>query len=268
MSIELPTEVTPPELESPRSLILFGLPKCGKTTAVAQLPNNLIVDAERGSGFTAAKKILPPEDTKPVVLFRWMTEVAKTIRENNRPYDFVTVDTVSYLDEMSEWVGTFNYMQTTQGKKFNRWTEHNAPKPEMAGQLIPWGHPEYESVHSIGEGYGYRHSRKAMTDLLDQYRNLGRICTIFVCHVADKYVVSKLLNTEVRSMDLALTGKVKAIYSRDVDAIGYVWNKDGKIHISFKGDENRIGGMRGVEGLQGYEGPLDWSLIFHLEDDK
>ena len=263
--IELPKEVTGPEREVPASMILFGLPKSGKTTAVATLPNSLIIDTERGSKYVTGRKISPSEDTKPVALFRWVSEVAKSIKEQGRPYDFVAIDTASYLDEMSEWVGTYNYMKTNQGKTFNRYTQNNSPKPELIGSMIPFDDPLYDSVHSIGEGYGYRHSRKAMTDLLDECKSLGKICTIFICHVKDKYVISKQSNTEVRTMDLSLTGKVKDIYARDVDAIGYLWTKNGKTQISFKGNEDRIGGIRGSNGLQGYEGDLNWNQIFKLD---
>lgn len=266
MSIELPKEIMAPERLVPSSMIIFGLPKSGKTTAISQLPNCLIIDTEQGSKYVSAMKVSPPEDTKPVALFNWVADVAKSIKEAGKPYDFVAVDTSSYLDEMSEWKGTFDYMATPQGKTFNRYTQRNAPQPELIGHKIPFDSPEYESVHSIGEGYGYRHSRKAMTDILDQCKNLGKICTIFVCHVKDKFVVNKLNNTEVRSMDLSLTGKVKEIYARDIDAIGYLFFKDGQAHISFRGNEERIGGMRGTTGLQGYEGPLNWSKIFNLEE--
>ena len=43
MSI-LPTVKTEIKSQDPKNLILFGLPKVGKTTALAELPNCLIVD--------------------------------------------------------------------------------------------------------------------------------------------------------------------------------------------------------------------------------
>jgi len=255
LKIELPTTPIKPTKVVPSSLIIFGLPKCGKTTALSQLPNNLIIDVERGSDFIEGLKIQPPKDVKPVSLFKWLREVAKEIKNQGRPYDFVSIDTTSYLDEISEWVGTYNYMQTVQGKKFNR----------RDGVTLKPDDPEYESVHTLAEGYGYRYSRAAMTNLFDEIKDLGKICTIFVCHVKDKFVVSKQSNTEVRAMDLSLTGKVRDIYTRDVDAIGYIWNKEGKVNISFRGNEDKIGGMRGDEHIQGYEGILDWNMIFQLD---
>lgn len=264
MNIELPKTVVKAEKEVPASMIIFGLPKCGKTTALSQLPNCLIIDVEKGSGYVDALKLQPGKDIKPVALFKWLKEVAASIKLAGRPYDFVAIDTMSYLDELSEWVGTYNYMNSTQGKAFNRWKKENAPSDDVIGKMIPYGDSNYESVHTIGEGYGYRYSRQVMTEILDVCKDLGRISTIFVCHVKDKFVISKQNNSEVRSMDLSLTGKVRDIYARDIDAIGYIWNKDGEVNISFKGNEDKLGGMRGNKHIQGYEGVLDWKKIYKI----
>jgi hypothetical protein len=52
-AIVLPTEVAPPLRIIPENLIIFGLPKCGKTTELAKLPNHLLIDVERGSKYVA-----------------------------------------------------------------------------------------------------------------------------------------------------------------------------------------------------------------------
>jgi hypothetical protein len=266
-SIVLPTDVLPPLREVPENLILFGLPKCGKTTILAELPNSLFIDAEKGSGFVACRRVQPPENLGPVAIFNWVRQVAAEIKKAGHPYDFVIVETISYLDELSEWVGTYNYMHSKQGASFNRYPDkledRKTPHPK-AGEMLPRNHPDYESVHDMGKGYGYRYSRAAMTQLYDELKGLGRICTIFTCHTAEKQIVSKITNTEVTTTDLSLTGKVKNIYSRDVDAIAYVYNKGGQMYISFKGNEEKVGGMRGATHLRGYEGPLDWAQIFKL----
>ncbi len=254
-TITLPTTIQEPTQEVPGSLIVFGLPKCGKTTAISQLPNCLIIDVERGSGFVHCMRMQPDKDIKPVALFRWIKEVAKAVREAGRPYDYVAIDTTSFLDDASEWVGTYNYMNSPQGKKFNR---------DAGGMKLKREDSGYQSVHTLPDGNGYRWSREAMQDLFNDLKDLGRICTIFVCHVKDKFVVAKQANTEVRSLDIALTGKVKDIFSRWVDAIAYVYNKDGELQVSFKGNEDKLGGMRGATHLRGYEGILDWKQIFKL----
>lgn len=256
--LELPTEPQEPLKDVPSSMIMFGLPKCGKTTILSKLPGLLDIDVERGSDFVKIMRLQPPKDAKPVAIFNWIKKVSQSIKEAGRPYDFVAIETASFLDELSEWVGTWRYMNSIQGKSFNR------VDGKKDGVMLKPTDPDYESVHTLPDGNGYRYSRAVMTELFDMTKDLGKICTIYVCHVTDKYIVSKLTNTEVRAIDLSLTGKVKHIYSRDVDAIGYVWNKDGKINISFKGNEEKLGGMRGNNHIQGYEGPLDWDLIFKL----
>ncbi len=255
LEIELPKIASNPTKTVPSSLILFGLPKSGKTTILSELPNFLNIDVEKGSDFIKTMRLQPPKDLGPVGVYNWLKAVVKKIKEDEYPYDFVGIDTISHLDELSEWIGTYNYMHSVQGKKFNR----------VDGKMLEPDDPDYESVHTLPDGNGYRYSRKVMTEIFDMCKDLGRICTIFVCHVTDKYVLSKQTNTEVRSMDLSLTGKVRNIYSRDVDAIGYIYNKNGEVQISFKGNEEKLGGMRGNKHIQGYEGKLDWNQIFQLD---
>lgn len=55
--IVLPTQRIQAVSENPKYLILYGLPKAGKTSAVAQLDNNLIIDLEGGSTFVDAMSI-------------------------------------------------------------------------------------------------------------------------------------------------------------------------------------------------------------------
>ncbi len=252
----LPTKKEAPLKEVPGSMILFGLPKAGKTTALAELPNCLNIDIEKGSGFVDAMRIQPPDDLGPVGIYNWLKKVAKSIKENRRPYDFLAIETVSYLDELAEWIGTYIYMNSVQGKKFNR---------DDKGDMLTPDNPDYRSVHTLPDGAGYRYSRNVMTEIFDLFKDLAKICTIFVCHVTDKFVLSKATNKEVRAIDLSLTGKVRNIYSRDVDAIAYVYQRSGKLNISFKGDEERVGGIRGSQHLQGFEGDLNWKEIFKLK---
>ena len=47
----LPTTKTVKKTDNPKNLIMFGLPKVGKTTALAQLPDCLIVDLENGTDY-------------------------------------------------------------------------------------------------------------------------------------------------------------------------------------------------------------------------
>lgn len=257
--IELPKQETKAERVNPYNMVIYGLPKSGKTTAVVELPNHLLIDYEEGSKFVNGVKIAPPEGLGPVAKFKWLKDVAAEIRAAGKPYDYVIIDTFSQIDEDSEFTGTFRYMNSVQGKGFNR--------ADKGGVMLKPDDPNYSSVHTLPEGFGYRWSRSEITDMYQTLSGLGKICTIFITHVADKFLASKSSNTEVVTRTLALTGKVKDIIARKVDCIGYLYNEDGKTMISFKGNEDRIGGIR-AKHVVGYEGPLDWSKIFITEEKE
>lgn len=267
--IVLPTESRPRIADVPRHMIIYGKPKCGKTTAVMQLPNVLLIDIEDGSAFVSGKIMTPPKGLGPASRYKWLKEVAKTIKEADKPYDFVVIDTLSQLDSESEWTGTRSYMASVSGKKFNRHLDKNENLILKDGKPIEYKptEPEYESVHSLAHGYGYRWSREAMMNIIDILKDCGKICTIFICHVTDKMIGEKN-GEQVMVKDLALTGKLQSWVPRHLDCIANVWNEEGKFMISFDGNEDRIGGMRGTSHLQGYKGPLDWSQVFKLKESK
>lgn len=251
--IKLPAKVKSEVSKNPSSMIIYGLPKSGKTTALSQLENCLIIDAEEGTKFVEGSYVIQiPEELGPVAKFNWLKDLARTIKKEGRPYDYVVIDTLSELDVLAEWVGTFNYMNSTQGKKFNR--------DERTGETYKPNNPNYESVLSLAQGYGYRYTREAILDIFNELKNLGSVCTIFVCHVTDK-MISKNGSSEVMVKDLALVGKTKDILPRTVDAIANLYNEDGETMISFVGSENKVGGVR-AKHLIGYQGKLDWNKIF------
>lgn len=250
--IVLPKEVKSESAVNADSMVIYGLPKSGKTTALSKLDNGLIIDTEKGTRFIEGTYVMSlPEDKGPVGKWQWMKEVAAEIRRQGRPYKYVSIDTLTEIDSLSEWQGTWLYMNSTQGKTFNR---------DQNGKMLKFDDASYESVHSLPNGNGYQYSRSAMIDMLNTLKGLGSVCTIFTCHTLDKMIAKKDVG-EVMVKDLSLTGKVKDIVSRNVDAIGHLYNDDGEIKISFVGSENKVGGIR-AKHLIGYDGPLQWDKIF------
>lgn len=261
--IELPEEETEAELVNPSTMGLFGLPKSGKTTAVLSLPGCLDVSVERkGVAFAKGTKLQIPDGLNPLEKGRWLKAAIKKIKAE-RKYKYVAYDTLTEIDMWCEWLGTERYMNSTAGKAFNRYNKTDQPNDSaLWGKKLPFGHPDYQSVHELGNGYGYRYSRAEALDLFHEMADSGTICTIYVLHVADKQTVKIGTTDEVVTRNIALTGLVKDLVSRQLDAIAYLYNEDGKTMISFKGNEDRIGGMRGATHLRGYQGELDWSKIF------
>lgn len=95
MSIVLPTQIVPAETQDPKNLILFGLPKVGKTTVLSTLPNNLLLDFEKGATYISALKV-------SINSFAELKEVCKAIKEAKCPYKYITIDTITAVEEMAK----------------------------------------------------------------------------------------------------------------------------------------------------------------------
>ena len=93
MSI-LPTVKTEIKSQDPKNLILFGLPKVGKTTALAELPNCLIVDLENGSQYVSGFTV---KASTYIDLYK----IAKALKEEDHNFKFVVLDTVTALEEIA-----------------------------------------------------------------------------------------------------------------------------------------------------------------------
>ena len=255
----LPTKPHEPEVNI-NTCILFGKEKCGKTTALSQLEDCLIIDTERGSNKVKAMSMQVPEGLGPVGKMNWLRKLADKLVEGGKKYDYVAIDTFTEVNEWAEWSGTYRYMNSPQGKSFNRVKDKHG-NPIRGGDFIDPSSDEYQSVHTLPEGYGYRWSRDEVMDIFNRFQNVARKCVFFVCHVEDKYIANKDTTDLVIPKQLALTGKIRDILPRKVDAIGYVYNDKGTLKVNFTGTEERVGGTR-AQHLRGYNDVLDWKKIF------
>lgn len=276
-----------PKRVIPDTLLFSAKPKIGKTTQISKLKNNLIISLEvNGTDFlpkeidtidcsqilSASKgdiTALLTKDIKtkaldlagisnPADRIKALRLILRALVSLGKPYDFVSIDTITQADIDAEWAGTEEYMDSLQGKSFNR--EQIQGKPSTSWPRLTYGDTGYQSVIEIGQN-GWRWSRGVMVDLLTLSREAAKICTIYVSHIKDK-LLSKGDKGEVFVKDIALTGAVADIYARNVSAIGSVWmdyDKE-KLMISFKGNEEKTGGNRGEIGS--YEGEFDWEKIF------
>jgi hypothetical protein len=257
--IELPTQPHKPKV-NPQSMIIVGKEKSGKTTALAKLPNCLIIDTEKGSEMVEAVALHVPQNVGPVGKMNWLKKLAKQLKEHPHNYKYIALDTFTEVDEWSEWSGTWRYMQSPQGKSFNREKNEKGQVISKDAYIDP-DSDEYQSVHTLAEGYGYRWSRQEVMDVFDLFMTIPGIeCVIFVCHIEDKYLAQNDA-TAVKEEQLALTGKIKKMLPRKVDAIGYIYNDKGTIKITFSTNEEKIGGTR-AQHLKGFNGPLDWTKVF------
>jgi predicted kinase len=97
--ITLPKEKSQPKVNNPKFLILFGRPKAGKSTLMASLENNLIIDLENGY------QALPSLNVQARSISDF-GDIANAIREEMKnnggkyPYKYITIDNATRLEEM------------------------------------------------------------------------------------------------------------------------------------------------------------------------
>ena len=101
----LPTQKIAVVRNNPKRLVIYSKPKVGKTTALSMLENNLILDFENGSDYVEALKIKIPN-------LAYLKEVGAEIIKAERPYKYITIDTVTALQDMCLSLAKKLYMET------------------------------------------------------------------------------------------------------------------------------------------------------------
>ena len=212
MSLVLPTSKIPAVSVNPKFLIIYGRPKAGKTSALAQLESNLIIDLEGGSQFIDAMAVQARSVNE-------LGEIAQAIRAKNKEvghnfYKHITIDNATRLEEICLSYAKLLYMQTPMGKIYKG-----------------------DDVRTLPNGSGYMYIRQAVRKVIDMFKDL---CDEFILvgHVKDVQIEQN--GEELSEMALDLVGKLSAIVCGEADAVGYLYRKGNETHISFKGGDGTI----------------------------
>ena len=211
MGIVLPTAKVKGSRVNPKRIVIYSKPKTGKTTAYAGLDNNLILDLENGADYVDALKV-------KISNLQELLDAGKAIKEAGKPYDYVTIDTVTALEEMIMPLAIKLYRETSMGKNFDGATVANLPN-----------------------GAGYLYIRQAFFQVLDFIDTLAPTI-ILSGHIKDKQVDDK--GELVMSANIDLTGKIKSMICAQADAIGYMFRKGNKTILSFKTNDEVTCGAR------------------------
>lgn len=205
----LPTEKTKKKTDNPKNLILFGLPKVGKTTVLSRLPKCLILDFEEGTDYVEAYSI-------KISNYKQLFAVAKELKESPGQFDFVAFDTTTALEDIALPYANKLYRDTPMGKNFE----------------------EGESVLKLPNGAGYQYLREAMQKMIGWFEKVVPN-VILIGHVKDKALNEN--GTELNVKDLDLTGKIGRILSAASDAICYVYRDPdtGNLMANF-GDSSSV----------------------------
>ena len=201
------------------------------------LEKSLILDFEDGSAYMKGYKmhvigLNPPfagEDEavktkrladKKYYLSEIIIDLKKAKAETGVfPFKYVTIDTLTKMENYCENYATSLYMFTTlQGKTFNRDRNDNI-KPES----------QWESVISLGIG-GYVHLRLAFQFWLNALDEIADH-VILIGHTKDKNVNIDSKNVTVDDIDL--TGKIRGITASACCAIGTLYRKKNQTILSF-----------------------------------
>ena len=211
MSIVLPTKKVKAERVNPKRIVIYSKPKTGKTTAYAGLEDNLIIDLENGADYVEALKV-------KVSSLQELLDTGKAIKAASNPYKYITIDTVTALEDMIMPLAIKLYRQTPMGKNYDG-----------------------DNVTTLPNGAGYLYIRQAFFQVLDFIDTLAPTI-ILSGHIKDKVVDDK--GEMVMSANIDLTGKIKSLICANADAIGYMYRKGNKTILSFKTNEEVTCGAR------------------------
>ena len=211
MSIVLPTKKVKAERVNPKRIVIYSKPKTGKTTAYAGLEDNLIIDLENGADYVEALKV-------KVSSLQELLDTGKAIKAASNPYKYITIDTVTALEDMIMPLAIKLYRQTPMGKNYDG-----------------------DNVTTLPNGAGYLYIRQAFFQVLDFIDTLAPTI-ILSGHIKDKVVDDK--GEMVMSANIDLTGKIKSLICANADAIGYMYRKGNQTILSFKTNEEVTCGAR------------------------
>ena len=231
--IELPTERSVVDNYNPKLLVIFGKPKSGKSSFVAAIDDNLIIDLEDGYRALSVMKVQARtardlQEIKAAIL-------AKGKELKRAPYRFITIDNATRLEEMSVPLAAELYRATPMGAGWGMTDAKGMPvKDPKTGKVML--DPKAD-VRQLANGAGWLYMRKAMRQLVDMFKPLCE-SLILVTHVKDKQI--KKNGEEMSEMAVDLAGKTGDIICGEADAVGYLYREGNKTYLSFEGGDNTI----------------------------
>ena len=232
--IELPTERSVVTNYNPKLLIIMGKPKQGKSSFVAAIDDNLIIDLEDGYRALSVMKV-QARTAKDMQEIR-NAIIAKGKELHKAPYKYITIDNATRLEEMSVTLAAELYRATPMGSNWGYVVDQKGMvvKDPKTGKLMI--DPKAD-VRQLANGAGWLYMRKAIRQLIDMFKPLCETL-ILVCHVKDKQIRKN--GEEMSEMAVDLAGKTGDIICGEADAVGYLYRDSNKTFISFEGGDNTI----------------------------
>jgi hypothetical protein len=229
--LTLPTEITKVTIGPPKDLVIISIPKMGKGTIFGDFTkkyNALVLDLEKGGyDYIAARKLSTYKDssTSRYESYQNYIKYRKLLLENKGKYDYLLIDGLTDLDDLSDIGGTFSYMNSVIGKKFNR--EGGDPN----GRKYTPDDPEWKSVLTLPEGAGYQHTRNWFMQQVEFFKQISPY-RLYAAHVSDKYIKDNG-REEVIGAEISLTGKLKTIFASRVTSLAKLTADNDERYLNF-----------------------------------
>ena len=200
----------------PTTLFIISQPKVGKTEAFLQLPDSILIDIENGSSaytgkvFNVKKYAAKNKMSNLKSLSFCIGELMK-LPEEKKPR-FLAIDTTTALEEIANELALENYKQTAMGKGYTG-----------------------KDITNLSQGAGYGWLREAFKTIYDNFKLCVRDggCIIFLGHAKSGSIQKN--GQDLSAKDVALTGKIKILFTSDMDANGFLYRKgnSNENYISF-----------------------------------
>lgn len=229
---ELPTERSKAENYNPAMVVFFGKPKSGKSTLMASLEDNLILDCENGY---RALPVMKVQVRTSKDFFDVRNLLQKKMEQTGKiPYRYITIDNATRLETYSLGLANHKYRNTAMGAGWGIMKDANGMPILKDGKTIP--DPKAD-VRLLPNGAGWLYCRMAIKEMIDMFRPYCETL-ILVAHVKDKQI--KRDGKEMSEMSVDLAGKAADIICGEADAIGFIYREGNKTYISFEGGDDTI----------------------------
>jgi hypothetical protein len=229
-------EISPITGTWPRDLIVISLPKMGKGSIFGDFTKKrkaLVFDLEKGGyDYIEARKVstYPEQSTTRWEAYQNYIKYRKALLEQKGKYEFLLVDGLTDLDDLSEIGGTLTYMSSIIGSSFNRELDVTG-KPIKGGTKLEYGHPDWKSVLTLPDGNGYQHTRKWFLDQIEYFKQISPY-RIYAAHVIDK-MIKENGKDEVVGSEISLTGRLKTIFASKVTALAKLIADGNERYLNF-----------------------------------
>lgn len=198
------------QIVNPEVMLMFSLPKAGKTHALTHLPNHLILDFDprEATRYYRCNSVYIPD-------LNTYSELRKELKEDGHKFDYLIIDTItSAMDSIVRPLAVFNW---------------NKEQKQEDKRPLSW------DITTLEWGAGWGYLREALKQIVKQLVPFGKYI-IFTAHTGDKYIKKKGEELTVKTVDLP--GKLKNIFAVSSDAICTFYREDGnKCVMNFTHDE-------------------------------